>query len=372
MINADRKEAARLFKNNDESRARSFAESSIRNKRIVTALSALCPLCSALFQRSEPLAGYTSLVQIPEPARSGIITIIYAAGRLQMSYLTDTVQFLRDQFATVHIDQIQRGEGDLIVHVNSTVRDALAPATASREEVDSELASAVREYFGIAVRPGLATGPASTYTPKNVPGPDHDETPQDKSEHPRATRSTSPDTMRKSQTTPLSVHSSDAGVPMSPELRQQDQIASGPIHERNIHTPSPPKRDERTRLYAGNTAPPGYAPPEDMRSLSRPDGLSTTVDIGVMQRATSSQAQNGKEVHGASSSGEPYLGTTAAVAGGPNSRVAAMVRDQEHARLLQEKSQDELLSMPEHLRMFEDSDVKLFERYEHLRAVIAV
>lgn len=74
-----------------------FAESSLRNNRIVSALSELSPLCNDLYQRSEPLAGYTSLVKIPEPAWSGIITIVFAAGRLQLTYLSDTVSFLSEK-----------------------------------------------------------------------------------------------------------------------------------------------------------------------------------------------------------------------------------------------------------------------------------
>lgn len=153
MVNTDRKEAARLFRNEDDMGARKYAESSLRNKRIVAALAALSPICNALFQRSEPLAGYTSLVQIPEPARAGIVTIIFAAGRLQFTFLTETVGFLREQFGPVHIDAVQAGDGELASLVHVTVREALSPVAPEKSEVDSELASAVKEYFGIFVSP---------------------------------------------------------------------------------------------------------------------------------------------------------------------------------------------------------------------------
>lgn len=161
MINDDRKEAARLYRT-DPASARSYAESAIRNNRIVTALAALNPLSNALYQRSEPLEGYTSLVQIPEPARSGIVTLIFAAVRLRLKYLSDTVDFLRQHFGPVHIDQIQNAEGELYPLVNATVRDALSPAPATRSEVDKELASSVKQYYGIDIE--TADTPQAAHT----------------------------------------------------------------------------------------------------------------------------------------------------------------------------------------------------------------
>lgn len=231
MINADRKEAARLFKNEDDIRARGFAESALRNKRIVSALSALSPLCNALFQRSEPLAGYTSLVQIPEPARSGIVTLIFAAGRLHLSYLTDTVTFLLEQFGSVHIDAIQSSQGDLTSLVNPTVLDSLSPTAPDRSDVDAELASAVKEYFGVTVNG------ANTATVKAA---------------------TSPGALRGQAGTPiaaLSAHSSELGGPQSPHISASSAVqarnamlsgvgatATATTNGRNLTTPSPPRQ----------------------------------------------------------------------------------------------------------------------------------
>lgn len=201
MINADRKEAARLFKNEDDPRARQFAESSLRNKRIVAALAALSPLCNALYQRSEPLSGYTSLLQIPEPAKSGIVTIIFAAGRLQLSYLTETVAFLREQFTSKHIDAIQSGDGELCVLVNDTVRNALSPKPPDCSDVDAELASSVKEFFGMSVGPaGLDGGKRPL---GQMPGSGG----------------------AGMQTQPLSAHSSELGGPQSPQFSASSAAA---------------------------------------------------------------------------------------------------------------------------------------------------
>lgn len=206
MINTDRKEAARLFKNEDDTGSRMYSESSLRNKRIVGALAALSPLCNALFQRAEPLAGYTSLVQIPEPARSGIVTIIFAAGRLQLSYLTDTVAFLNEQFGSVHIDGIQNGQSELSNLVNATVRNALSPTGPDQSEIDAELASAVKEYFGISVSPA-----ASRRNQHGVP---------------------SRQGSQPIGNIPASTNSSDLGVPQSPQFSpSSSQQHPGPVSQ---------------------------------------------------------------------------------------------------------------------------------------------
>lgn len=195
MINTDRKEAARLFKDEDDIRARQFAESSLRHKRIVAALGALSPLCHSLYQRSDPLAGYNSLSELPEPARSGIITIIFAAGRLQLSYLTETVAFLREQFESYHIDAIQSDNGTLGSYVNQTIREALSPNPPSDSEVAAEISSSVKEYFGISV------GPASSSASR-----------RGNSQSPYGHKS------GFQSTQPTSAHSSELGRPQSPEF----------------------------------------------------------------------------------------------------------------------------------------------------------
>lgn len=225
MIQADRKEAARLFQNEDDVRARQFAESSLRNKRIVAALSALAPLCNALYQRSEPLSGYTSLIQIPEPAKSGIVTIIFAAGRLQLSYLTETVAFLREQFTSIHIDAIQSGDGDLSQLVEETVRKALSPDPPDRSDVDAELASSVKEFFGISV------GPAASASARKGLG--------------QVLPPSQPGALAGAQ--PTSAHSSELGGPQSPQFSASSAPAGADktlLLERNAGhgIASPPQR----------------------------------------------------------------------------------------------------------------------------------
>lgn len=322
MINDDRKEASRLHQNEDPTRARSFAESAIRNHRTVTALAALNPLSNALYQRSEPLAGYTSLVQIPEPARSGIVTLIFSAARLHMSYLTDTVNFLKEQFGELHIEQIQAAEGELYPLVNATVRDALSPAPATHADVDRELASAVKQYFGIDIAASATPAPTRSRSTPIAADPTTSAAPErartsaiaaaadsavNGSAAPerartsaigaaadsavrgttqvvrgtsqavrgttQAVRGTTQDVaqtvteaqpsadVRRTQTTPLSADSSDLGVPVSPQL--SSERARLPIVPVSAPIPaSTPLAEEtkstRNKMYAAATAPARY------------------------------------------------------------------------------------------------------------------
>lgn len=271
MINTDRKEAARLFKAEDDIGAERFAESSLRNKRIVAALSSLSPLCNALFQRAEPLVGYTSLVQIPEPARSGIVTIIFAAGRLQLSYLTDTVAFLREQFGPVHIDGIQMSEGELAGLVNGNVREALSPLPPEPMQVKAELASAVKEYFGIAVSPAASRGRVSTSTAATNPaatgtsgggggGTSSNHSSMARMMHVSQSQQSQQSQQQQPQRYPpggvggggsgvaLSAHSSDLGVPQSPQFSVGS--SQQPQRQMQHQPPPPPPRDD----YDGSAA----------------------------------------------------------------------------------------------------------------------
>eukprot|EP00177_Eucheuma_denticulatum_P004609 GFKZ01008390.1.p1 GENE.GFKZ01008390.1~~GFKZ01008390.1.p1 ORF type:complete len:440 (+),score=57.28 GFKZ01008390.1:40-1359(+) len=205
FIKDDRKEAARLFKNDDTSQARSYAESSLRHHHIVEALATLSSISNNLYQRTESLAGYTTLFQIPEPARSGIVSIIFVAGRLHMKYLSETVNFLRQQFGPVHVDAIQKGEGELYAFVNHTVRESLSPGSASQEDIDAELESAVREYFGMPTAITGAQGGSGRAEMRVGDGSARGV--DERSSHSE---------IRRSQTTPVSVMSSE--MPVSPQI----------------------------------------------------------------------------------------------------------------------------------------------------------
>lgn len=283
MINTDRREAARLFKEEDDAGAERYAESSLRNKRIVAALSSLSPLCNALFQRAEPLVGYTSLLQIPEPARSGIVTIIFAAGRLQLSYLTDTVAFLREQFGPVHIEAIQASEGELAGHVNANVRDALSPLPPEPSQVKAELASAVKEHFNVSISPAASRRLSANHNKEqsssslgNVSAggggrglglqPQQNQPQRYQHQH----QQTGVD---------LSVHSSDLGVPQSPQFsvasshQQQRHLQLQQQEQYNEHAQSSssyqtaPSQQQLGGGMLGNTAAGGSSSQQQQRAI---------------------------------------------------------------------------------------------------------
>lgn len=376
MINRDRQEAAGHFKNEDHAGARSFAESALRNNRVVTALAALSPLCNTLYQRSEPLAGYTSLVQIPEPARSGIVTVVFAASRLQMSYLTETVNFLREQFGSVHIDQIQKAQGELYPLVNATVRDALSAVPATRAEVDAELASAVKQHFGLSVQPTVQRA-RTTALDSNEDSP---ATVPSRPAGPSPSRQDSE--VRRAQTTPISALSSDNGAPVSPQLSQEgvhEPRRSSPQHEHVMKTPSPPRRSDanasgpipRGRMYASYSSPPRYPgtqqgdyPVGVAERHGRPEGISHSGDASGMKRGRAMPlvpvVVDEAPTVGAS------LGFPTA-----SSRNNAPVQEQEHPREIASPVEQDLRNKPDHLMVFKDSDELLLARYDHLREVIS-
>lgn len=392
MINADRKEAARTFQNDDEIRARSVTESAIRNKRIVTALTALAPISSSLYQRSEPLGGYTSLVQIPEPARSGIVTIVYAAGRLPMSYLTDIVSFLREQFGSVHIDQIQQGRGELDTLVNSTVREALTPGPASQADVDQELASAVKEYFGVSITPSLThsinAGPSGSFV-----SPATDVSHQSPAPLPAQSQTSSE--IRRAQTTPLSpsFKSSDVPDPSSPHILSDysRNLPSRPLpsYDSVLLSPSLPPAPTPP-LSSAALSPHGamFTPTSDQKPSTAPlhtsvhmpssppqsdlmHAIGNTVDIGSMKRSRGSSVVSPEQTKQLPSR-EAFASMTSASATIPLARVTSRTREQDSTRLLPRRLGDGNRIIPDHLAAFSDSDEMLLARYEHLRQVLTV
>eukprot|EP00178_Gracilaria_changii_P023483 TRINITY_DN71027_c0_g1_i1.p1 TRINITY_DN71027_c0_g1~~TRINITY_DN71027_c0_g1_i1.p1 ORF type:complete len:421 (-),score=59.84 TRINITY_DN71027_c0_g1_i1:1038-2300(-) len=368
VINNERKEAATHFKDNDEVRARSHAESAFRNKRIISALGALAPITNALHQRAEPLAGYTSIAAIPDPARSSIITIIYAASRLQMSYLTDMVEFLREQFGSYHIEQIQQGLGDLFMNVNPTVRDSLSTMTPSREDANAELASAVKEYYGIAVSPVPVHPVTDTKTSASsmIPSPPFSAPVQNNVPLPPPVRSTK-EALRKTHTTPLSGRSSEMG-PTSPELHTSQ---GAPRHEHNLKTPSPP-RPERGRMFA-----PRAETPQPKREQALPNqermqqSFTSSVDEVGIPTGRSLFTDEVEEAKNLEKRGLPMSNPDKLVAANNSTSLSGRgIQDISHkSRPLHEEEFKKDRDVPEHLKNFQDSDEMLFERYEQLKEV---
>lgn len=374
MTDDDRKEAARLFKNNDMIQARNYAESALRHKRTVNALSALSPLSNALYQRNEPLAGYTSLVQIPEPARAGIVTIIFAAGRLHMNYLSDTVVFLREQFGPKHINDIQAGEGELYALVNPTVRDALSPAPDSREDIEAELASAVRHYFGGAA-PGV---PRASTVPTSVgagmPFKRRSET-MDQSHE-----------LRHAMTTPLSgvSHlSSEGGAPISPQMsessmrRDMKSVVGSTSRSAEIHRPPLPR--STGSMYSGTQAyHSGVAnvvtetgiPPSAMNMRnSQGDIRSVPAGFSVGRNSPMFGGARGGRVSPASGVDKnedlwetPVDQNGSHVEGDVGGSVDMVNESHEDRR--------EMSRVVEHLKTYDDGDNALLERYDHLLEVL--
>eukprot|EP00177_Eucheuma_denticulatum_P008316 GFKZ01015126.1.p1 GENE.GFKZ01015126.1~~GFKZ01015126.1.p1 ORF type:complete len:454 (+),score=62.74 GFKZ01015126.1:107-1468(+) len=404
IINDDRKEAARLFKKDDTAQARNYAESSLRHNRTVTALAALSPLSNALYQRAEPLAGYTSLVQIPEPARSGIVTIIFAAGRLHMNYLSETVQFLREQFGPVHINAIQKGEGELYALVNPTVRDALSPAPATREDIDAELASAVKQYFGISIPESAprSSGRANTAADLNESGSSAMERPP------------SPTEMRRSQTTPLSAMSSEMGAPVSPQLseakkprRLTEETRRAPPGRSRMYASATTTGRYHASSMAGYAQPQGYQEPvheyQEQALEVRDEVLPHKEAGGSMGGGSMGGGSMGRLSAGVESVGEGSIGggSVGGASAGAGSADSSLIRKaaanlaaaglgagglgtmKELGRhraaeggvvggdvVAAEREVHREMRIPEHLRTFADSDEMLLRRYDHLCAVL--
>lgn len=344
-INADRREAARLFKNNEETAARAHAQSALRDKRILTALAALSPLSNALYQRSEPLAGYTSLVQVPEPARSGVVTIVFAAAHLDLKYLSETVNFLRAQFSPVHIEQIQRGEGELADLINPSVREAVSNAPPQRPEVDAEIVSSVKEYFGISVPPPRPSSP-SLPPPKS---PHYPET---------HTRQDEVDTLPNAQATPLSIPSTETAGPLSPELTEQEYRK--PLYERIIKTPSPPrgKSSKVNKMYSAATVPAPFSSPE---GDTVPQNLTKTIDVATLQHQRPESSENVQS--------EATASRTIFVDASDRMPVDDPDQYDKHSFSSYDPDDEEV---PEYILAFQDSDEMLLTRYEQLRSVISV
>lgn len=376
MITDDRKEAARLHQNSEIPRARTFAESAIRNQRTVTALSALNPLSNALYQRSDPLAGFTSLVQIPEPARSGIVTLIFAAARLHMSYLTDTVNFLKEQFGPMHVEQIQEADGELYPLVNPTVRDALSPAPATPEDVDKELASAVKQHFGIDLLPSSKPTAPSTSTPSPS---DPTQTTVPVSVPDAATPAPPPiSDPRRTQTTPLSAASSDLGAPLSPQLSaERSRTAPLPVnpatqpseHSQYSSPPATASTNATTPIsaapYTKQTAsayPLGASEhPSTVYPLGMPEPLSSNVDTAALL-----------DDDDASATRDPYAAAQEALAMPTRAPILEPIdTEADTTPGLGTRSINGLRNQPTHIRRFDDGDEALILRYEHLREVIA-
>lgn len=388
MINDDRKEAARLFRNDDPSRARHYAESALRNNRTVTALAALNPLSNALYQRSEPLAGYTSLVQIPEPARSGIVTLVFAAARLRMNYLSDTVAFLKEQFGTVHIDQIQTAQGDLYPFVNATVREALSPAPATPAQVEDELASAVKQYFGIDITPAAdppSPAPADS-APDPIPAPERAPSPSNPaadappaaaqdgprapSQDPSSSHAQTQTDMRRAQTTPISTGSSDFGAPISPELSsERGLVPNGPA-------PPAPHVDahaSRSRMYAASPLPPH--PRKTPQTYARQ--AVDSYPLAASEHVTSAYPLGSRRRSGDSGGGNWHAAALNANERGLLASAKPPILNKPESNSSSEpglgtRSINELRSKPAHIRRFDDGDEALILRYEHLRGAVLV
>lgn len=263
-----------------------------------------------------------------------------------MNFLSEIVQFLREQFGPVHIDAIQKGEGELYALVNPTVRDALSPAPATPEDIDTELASAVKQYFGITVSAAQPRSQRSKTTalPEIVPG-------AASSSDLRA----SPNDIRRSQTTPLSaLSSSDIGAPLSPRIssdtRGMEEVKRAP--------------PARSRMYAPSNSTARYdsAVPTDMyhsaeKEVPQSEALpKSAADVGRTERK--SVAQMAAQLVDEGRESIPSAKGRSEVGKDSGKVVQSEQRQEDYPRL-------------EHLRGYKDSDDMLLARYDHLCTIIS-
>lgn len=410
QIKKDRKECARLYRNENHLSCRKAAAGSLANTRIVTVLNALSPICNALHRRTESLAGYTSLAQVQEPARAGIVTIIFAAAHLNMSYLTDTVDFLREQFSPMHIEEVQAGEGPLAPLINPMVRNCIDTKFPTRPDVDTEIAHAVREFLGIDIDhqddidqveqidqqninhiTRQISDPTFNTTNSQLPtpypsSPPHISTEMDNeddnmqlppapsvlSNNNNTNPISSQEAIRFTQTTPISVRSSEIGTAISPQLSQQP---AGMGTNVNI----PPMADEDTynanRMFAthsnsGNGIGSLSTATALAESRKARDSLAASLESGAVKRGRSGEDNLRASISGGLRVGEglrPGDGMLEA-------QVAARERDHLHAKALQLRAQRQrdMSDLPKHLQEFEDSDGMLLKRYQILTMVLAM
>lgn len=166
----------------DHSRARAAAELALRNRAKVRALARLATLADQLHARDLGIASLSSLEQLREPARTEVVSFIYAAGRLSVQPLTEAVAMLRAIFPD-DVDDITRAKHAWPDRFDTRLYDALTPGPADDDLVDKELAAAANDYPEYSGSGGASSSAANAFpevtptTSGQATGTYHDVTP---------------------------------------------------------------------------------------------------------------------------------------------------------------------------------------------------
>ncbi len=183
-VASERASAAAHMAASDHGRARAAAELALRNRAKVRALARLATLADQLHSRDLNITSLSSLDQLREPARTEVVSFVYAAGRLSVQPLTEAVAMLRAIFPD-DVDDITRARHAWPDYFDTRLYDALTPGPADDDLVDKELAAAANdypEYSGSGAASSSAGGGATAYhevtpTTGQASGTYHDVTP---------------------------------------------------------------------------------------------------------------------------------------------------------------------------------------------------
>jgi len=144
-VASERASAAAHKAAGDHLRAKAAAELALRNRSKVRALARLATLADQLHMRELKITALSSLQHLPEPARTEVVSFIYAAGRLSVLPLTEAVAMLRNIFPD-DVDDIKRGKYAWPDFFDTRLYDALTPGPADDDLIENELQAATSDY----------------------------------------------------------------------------------------------------------------------------------------------------------------------------------------------------------------------------------
>lgn len=142
---SSRATAATQLASGARGRARAAAELALRNRAKVRALSRLAVLAAHLHDRDLSIESLPTLKDAREPARTELVSLVYASGRLNVQPLTEAVAMLRGRFPD-DVDEIIRAKAPWPDFFDTRLYDALTPGPADDDLVEAELAAAAKEF----------------------------------------------------------------------------------------------------------------------------------------------------------------------------------------------------------------------------------
>lgn len=171
-VASERASAAAHKAAGDVLRAKAAAELALRNRSKVRALARLATLADQLHMRELKIPALGSLQQLAEPARTEVVSFIYAAGRLSVQPLTEAVAMLRNIFPD-DVDDIKRGKYAWPDFFDTRLYDALTPGPADDDLIENELLAATSDYPEYSANNNIHAGmgnltSSSTTSPDNI------------------------------------------------------------------------------------------------------------------------------------------------------------------------------------------------------------